>query len=220
MGVGHEGAGLLESANAALEGTAVLAVGPGAGDDDTSVAIVDSAADEVTLSGGPSARVVDLEGETELLNQLAHVERTTGGNAVGNGVRLGDGDVDALAAATDDHGGHLHVPVDETLLPVNHELVVGVAVTLAERNIGVVDRDLSKTLASLKVVVINLRSLGFDALNLQEKLPGSFGNNGSYTVDSKSVQEDYPDSSRWTHCDHRFRTQSSLHCGGHGRESQ
>lgn len=112
--VGHEGAGLLESANTPLEGTAVLAVGPGAGDDNTSVAGIDSAADKVTLGGGPSARVVDLEGETELLNQLAHVERATGGNAVGNGVRLGDGDVDALAADTDDHGGHLHVPVDET----------------------------------------------------------------------------------------------------------
>lgn len=114
MRVGHEGAGLLESANTALEGTSVLAVGPGASDHDTGVARVDSSADEVTLGGGPSARVVDLEGETELLDQLAHVERTTGGDAVGDSVRLGDGDIDALAAGTNDHRGHLHVPVDKT----------------------------------------------------------------------------------------------------------
>lgn len=180
--VGHEGAGLLESANTALEGTAVLAVGPRASDNDTSVAIVDSAADEVALGGGPSARVIDLEGETELLHQRAHVEGTTGGDAVGNSVRLGDGDVDTLAAAADDNRGHLHVPVDETLLLVDDELVVGVAVALAERNVGVVDRDLSKTLASLDVVVIDLRSLGSDALDLQEKLPGGFGNDGSWEM--------------------------------------
>lgn len=179
MRVGHEGTGLVESANTALEGAAVLAVGPGASDNDTSVASVDGAADEVTLGGGPRARIVDLESETELLNQLADVERTTGGNAVGNGVGLGDGDVDALAAGTDDDGGHLHVPVDETLLAVNNELVVGVAVTLAQRDVGVVDRYLSKTLASLKVVVVDLGSLRVDALNLQQKLPGSFGNDGS-----------------------------------------
>lgn len=83
-----------------------------------------------------------------------------------------------------------------------------------------VDGDLSKTLASLKVVVIDLRSLGIDALNLQEKLPGSFSDDGSYINDSKSVQLDSPDYVRWTHCDHRFRRQSALHYGGLGRQSQ
>lgn len=193
MRVGHEGAGLLESANTALEGTAVLAVGPGASDDDASVAGINSAADEVTLGGGPGARVVDLEGEAELLDQRAHVERATGGDGIGNSVRLGDGDVDALAADTDDHGGHLHVPVDEALLLVDDELVVGVAVTLAECNVGVVDRELRETLASIDVVVIDLGSLGINALDLQEKLPGSFSNDGSYTNDSQSGQLDYPD---------------------------
>lgn len=190
MRVGHEGTGLLESANTALEGAAVLAVGPGTSDNDTSVARVDSAADEVTLGGGPGARVVDLEGEAELLNQLAEVERATGGDAVGNGVRLGDGDVDALAAGTDNDRGHLHVPVDETLLAVNNELIVGVAVTLAKCDVGVVHRDLSKTLASFQVVVVDLGSLGVDALDLQEKLPGSFGNDGSYRTHAKLVQPD------------------------------
>lgn len=193
MRVGHEGAGLLEGANTALEGTAVLAVGPGASDDDASVAGINSAADEVTLGGGPGARVVDLEGEAELLDQRAHVERTAGANSIGNSVRLGDGDVDALAADTDDHGGHLHVPVDEALLLVDDELVVGVAVTFAERNVGVVDRELRETLASIDVVVIDLGSLGINALDLQEKLPGSFSNDGSYTNGSQSVQLDYPD---------------------------
>lgn len=190
--VGHEGTGLAESANTALEGAAVLAVGPGASDNDTSVARVDSAADEVTLGGGPRARVVDLEGEAELLNQLADVERTTSGDAIGNGVRLGDGDVDALAAGTDDNRGHLHIPVDETLLAVNNKLIVGVAVTLAKCDVGVVHRDLSKTLASFEVVVVDLGSLGVDALNLQEKLPGSFSNDGSYRTQAKSVQLDVP----------------------------
>lgn len=188
MRVGHESTSLLERANAALEGAAVLAVGPGTGDNDTSVARVDSATDEVTLSGGPGARIVDLESETELLNQLAHVERTTSSDAVGNRVGLGDGDVDALAAGTDDDRGHLHVPVDKAHLLVDDELVVGVAVTLAEGNVGVVDRDLGKTLASLEVVVVDLGSLGLNTLNLQEKVPSVLGNDGGCKSDAKSVR--------------------------------
>lgn len=180
MRVSHEGTGLLESTWAALEGAAVLSVGPGAGDNDTSVAIVDGATDEITLSGSPGARVVNLEGEAEAGLQLAEVERATNGNAVGDSVRLGDGDVDTLAADTDDDRGHLHVPVDEALLLVNNVLEVGVAVTLAEGQVGLIDRNLSKALASLDEIVVNLRSLGGDPLGLQEKIPGSFRNDGSY----------------------------------------
>ena len=76
------------------------------------------------------------------------------------------------------------------MLPVNNELVVGVAVTLAESDVGVVDRNLSKTLAGFEVVVVDLGSLGIDALNLQEKLPGSFRNDGSYMIHGESVQHD------------------------------
>lgn len=190
MGVGHEGASLPEGANAALEGTAVLAVGPGAGDHDVGVAGVDGAADEVALGCGPAARVVDLEGGAELGDQLAEVEGPADGDAVGDGVGLGDCDVDALAAGADDDGGHLHVPVDETLLLVDDELVVVVAGTLVERDVGVVDGDLGKTLAGVDVVVVDLGGLSRDALDIEEKLPGRFGNDGSYTANATSVRLD------------------------------
>lgn len=185
VGVGHEGAGLPEGADAALEGTAVLAVGPGAGDDDAGVARVDGAADEVALGGGPAARVVDLEGGAELGGQLAEVKGPADGDAVGDGVGLGDGDVDALAADADDDGGHLHVPVDEALLLVDDELVVVVAGALVEREVRVVDGDLGETLAGLDVVVVDLGGLGRDALNVEEELPGRFGDDGSYTANCK-----------------------------------
>lgn len=178
--VGHEGADLAEAAGAALEGTAVLAVDPRLGDNNTSLAVIDGGADQVALRSSPDARVVDAKRSTELRVEGAGVEAAADGDAVGDGPRLGDGDVDSVVSGADDDGRHLHVPVDEPLLGVDGVRDVVAAVALVQAcPVAVVAGEL---LAGLDVVPVDLGGLGRHALELQEKFVGGLGDDGGYTT--------------------------------------
>lgn len=178
MRVGHEGADLAQRARAALVGVAVLAVDPRLSDDHASLALVDGGTDQETLRSGPGARVVNAKRGAELAVQGAEVEPGAGGDAVGDGPRLGDGDVDAVASGADDDRRHLHVPIDEPLLAGDTVgNVVGAGALVQD---GVVAQGVGSGngITGLDEVPVNLGGHLRHALELQEKLVGRLRDDG------------------------------------------
>lgn len=85
----------------------------------TSIAVLDDGGVSVGGGSGPGGGVVDADGAREVVLDKGDVDAGRGRDGVGNAVARGHGDGDALGGAQD-HGGHLHVPVDEALRLVQH----------------------------------------------------------------------------------------------------
>lgn len=189
MRVGHEGAGLTEVANTALEGTTIATVGPGTRDHHTGLATRDITTDESALCGGPCAGKVDVQADAEALLEGAEVDSSRNGHGVGDGEGLGDGNIDTTGTGTDNDWGHLHVPIHEALSLVDDVLVIRVAVgALVEAGSGVVQRELEQLIAALEPVVVDLGSISLNVDGLEEEVPSFLGDNRGCSGDFESAK--------------------------------